>query len=373
MQRTATGRDPAASGLQDWEGSSAVMLSLLRQASPLADPLEQRRVLDQRPGDALPAFAATLEQRGCGPLRAAGIRVLQVNVGKLCNQTCRHCHVDAGPDRREVMSRETIDLCLDVLRRTDIGTLDITGGAPEMNPHFRHLVQSATALGRHVIDRCNLTILLTHGHEDLPEFLAAHRVEVIASLPCYLEANVDRQRGDGVFQKSVQALRRLNELGYGQPGGELELSLVYNPVGPSLPPPQDTLEADYCRGLRSRYGVEFTRLYTITNMPISRFLDDLLSQGRLDEYLTKLVQAFNPAAVDGLMCRTTLSVDWTGRLYDCDFNQMLDLPVSESVPQHIREFDAALLSSRPIVTGRHCYGCTAGAGSSCQGRLVEPA
>jgi radical SAM/Cys-rich protein len=350
-------------------GLTEVILSLLRQSSPLADPLEQRRVLDELSADAVPAFAEHLPE----PLLASGLQVLQVNVGKLCNQTCRHCHVDAGPDRREVMSRETIDLCLDVLRRTDIGTLDITGGAPEMNPHFRHLVASATGLGRHVIDRCNLTILLAPGYEDLPEFLAAHRVEIVASLPCYLESNTDRQRGEGVYRKSIAALRRLNALGYGQPDSGLELSLVYNPVGPSLPPDQAKLEADYRRELRSRHGVEFTRLYTITNMPISRFLDDLLTQGRLEEYLAKLVQAFNPAAVDGLMCRTMLSVDWTGRLFDCDFNQMLDLPVAAGLPQHIRDFDAAAMATRPIVTARHCYGCTAGAGSSCQGRLVGSA
>jgi radical SAM/Cys-rich protein len=346
-----------------------VILSLLRQSSPLADPQEQQRVLERLPADVVPAFADRLPE----PLVATGLQVLQVNVGKLCNQTCRHCHVDAGPDRREVMSRETIDLCLDVLRRTDIGTLDITGGAPEMNPHFRHLVEAATGLGRHVIDRCNLTILLANGYEDLSEFLAAHRVEIVASLPCYLESNTDRQRGDGVYQKSIAALKRLNALGYGQPDSGLELSLVYNPVGPSLPPPQEPLEADYRHELRSRHGVEFTRLYTITNMPISRFLDDLLTQGCLEEYLVKLVQAFNPAAVDGLMCRTMLSVDWTGRLFDCDFNQMLDLPVSDGLPQHIRDFDATRLATRPIVTARHCYGCTAGAGSSCQGRIVGPA
>jgi radical SAM/Cys-rich protein len=339
--------------------------TLLRQSSPLADPAEQRRVLTER--QALPTFA---ERIGAEGFTATEPQVLQVNVGKVCNQTCRHCHVDAGPERRESMSREIADLCLDVLRRTNIATLDITGGAPELSPQFRYLVEEATAMGKHVIDRCNLTILLASGYEDLPEFLAARRVEVVASLPCYLEANTDRQRGDGVFQKSITALRRLNELGYGRDGTGLTLSLVYNPVGSSLPPPQDALEADYRRELRSRYGIEFTRLYAITNLPISRFLDDLLAQGRLDEYLAKLVQAFNPATMDGLMCRTTISVDWTGRLYDCDFNQMLDLPVTETAPRNIRDFDVSRLTGRPIATGRHCFGCTAGAGSSCQGRIV---
>jgi radical SAM/Cys-rich protein len=239
-----------------------------------------------------------------------------------------------------------------------------------MHPDFRDLVEQATALHRHVIDRCNLTILMAPGYEDLPKFLARHRVEIVASLPCYLESNTDQQRGDGVFQKSIAALRRLNELGYGREGTGLLLSLVYNPIGPSLPPPQASLEAAYRRELASRYGVEFTRLYTITNLPISRFLDDLLTQGRLDEYLTKLVQAFNPATLEGLMCRTTISVDWTGRLFDCDFNQMLDLPVAAPAPRHLRDFRLDDWVGRPIETGRHCFGCTAGAGSSCQGRIV---
>jgi radical SAM/Cys-rich protein len=347
-----------------------MVMSLLRQASPLSDPCEQRRILSERTATELPAFAEAVRRAGHETLTAVAPQVLQVNVGKLCNQTCRHCHVDAGPDRRESMSREIAELCIDVLRRTDIGTLDITGGAPEMNPNFRYLVEAATGLGRQVIDRCNLTILTAPGFDDLPAFLAEHRVEIVASLPCYLESNTDRQRGDGVFQKSITALRQLNELGYGRDGTGLILSLVYNPVGPTLPPAQEALEEAYRRELRSRYGIEFSRLYTITNLPISRFLDDLLAQGRLDEYLTKLVQAFNPTTVPGLMCRTTVSVDWTGRLYDCDFNQMLDLPVSESAPRHIRDFDPQQLAGRTIATGRHCFGCTAGAGSSCQGRIV---
>jgi radical SAM/Cys-rich protein len=297
--------------------------------------------------------------------------VLQVNIGKVCNQTCRHCHVDAGPERREVMSRETMQLCLDVLAQADIPILDVTGGAPEMNPHFRWLVAQARAQDRHVIDRCNLTILLVPGYDDLPTFLAQHRVEVVASLPCYLPANTDKQRGDGVFEKSITALRRLNEAGYGQPGSELVLTLVYNPVGPSLPPSQTDLEDAYRRELSSRYGVSFTRLFTITNMPISRFLDDLIRGGRYDEYMRKLVAAYNPAAVAGVMCRTTLSVGWDGRLYDCDFNQMLELGLASSLPDHIRDFDGQPLGSRRIVTGQHCYGCTAGAGSGCQGAILS--
>ena len=342
-------------------------LSLLRAGSPLADPATQRLILA---GGSHRPFELALAESGLWPLRAAGLRVLQVNVGKVCNQTCRHCHVDAGPDRREAMSRETMQLCLDVLARSDATTLDITGGAPEMNPHFRWLVAQARALRRHVIDRCNLTILLAPGYDDLPDFLATHRVEVVASLPCYGPENTDRQRGDGVFDRSITALRRLNQAGYGQPGSGLELTLVYNPVGPSLPPSQAGLEADYRRELAARYGVVFTRLFTVTNMPISRFLDDLVRTGRYDEYMQTLVDAYNPAAAAGVMCRTTLSVAWDGRLYDCDFNQMLDLGLANGLPTHIRDFAIDPLSTRPIVTGPHCYACAAGSGSSCQGAVL---
>ena len=337
-------------------------LTLARQNHPLSQPQRQLDLIDRgKP------FEQSLSESGRWPLRAAGVEVLQVNVGKLCNQTCAHCHVDAGPDRREVMSAETAEACLDVLAAHDIPTLDITGGAPELNPNFRRLVTRGRELGRHVIDRCNLTVLLVAGHTDLPEFLAAHRVEVVASLPCYLMENVDKQRGAGVFDKSIEALRRLNEVGYGR---DLPLTLVYNPVGPSLPPPQAKLEAAYREQLRSRFGIEFTRLFTITNMPISRFLDDLVRSGKLDAYMEKLIGAFNPAAVDGLMCRTTLSVGWDGRLYDCDFNQMLELEIGDG-PRHIRDFNCAALRGRRIVTRQHCYGCTAGAGSSCGGSIVQ--
>jgi len=337
-------------------------LTLARQNHPLSRPDRQLDLIDRgKP------FEQSLSESGCWPLRAAGVEVLQVNVGKLCNQTCAHCHVDAGPDRREVMSAETAEECLDVLAAHDIPTLDITGGAPELNPNFRRLVERGQELGRHVIDRCNLTVLLVTGHADLPEFLASHRVEVVASLPCYLMENVDKQRGAGVFDKSIEALRRLNVVGYGT---DLPLTLVYNPVGPSLPPPQAKLEAAYREQLRSRFGIEFTRLFTITNLPISRFLDDLVRSGRLELYMEKLIAAFNPAAVDGLMCRTTLSVGWDGRLYDCDFNQMLELEIGDG-PRHIRDFDLAALRGRRIVTRQHCYGCTAGAGSSCGGSIVR--
>jgi radical SAM/Cys-rich protein len=342
-------------------------LTLLRQGSPLAEAANQRRLLAE---GALRPFEQALADSGLWPLRATGIQVLQVNVGKLCNQTCRHCHVDAGPERREVMSRTTMQLCLDVLAKTDIPTLDVTGGAPEMNPHFRWLVEQARGLKRHVIDRCNLTILLAPHFEDLPDFLARHQVEVVASLPCYLPANTDRQRGEGVFDRSITALQRLNAVGYGQPDSGLVLTLVYNPVGPALPPEQATLEDAYRRELSSRYAVVFNRLFTITNMPISRFLDDLVQAGRYEEYVGKLIAAYNPVAAAGVMCRTTLSVGWDGRLYDCDFNQMLDLGMSPGCPGHIQDFDWQHLVGRAIVTGQHCYGCTAGCGSGCQGAIT---
>lgn len=347
-------------------------LTLLRQASPLAHSSEQLRILSESsPRD---TFEAALARHGRLALEAAGIEILQINVGKLCNQTCRHCHVDAGPDRREVMSRETAEACVNLLRRSNIPTLDITGGAPEMNPHFRWLVSEAHSLGRRIIDRCNLTILVAPRFDDLPEFLAQHQVEIVASLPCYLEGNVDRQRGDHVFQRSLEALRRLNELGYGQRDSSLVLTLVFNPIGPTLPPDQQQLEADYRRELRARYEIDFTRLFTITNLPISRFLDDLLQSGQFDVYMHKLIEAFNPATVDGLMCRTMLSVDWQGHLSDCDFNQMLGLPLAKGHPRSIFDLDdvtLARLANRPIVTGRHCFGCTAGAGSSCQGSVID--
>ncbi len=344
-------------------------LTLLRQDSPLAIAAEQRRILESTLGSRTPRFDQLLAEHNLSPLQATGIDVLQINLGKLCNQTCRHCHVDAGPERREIMSRETVTACLEVLARTDIPTVDITGGAPEMNPHFRWLVLEARRLGRHVIDRCNLTILLAPGFEDLPAFLAEQCVEVVASLPCYLAENVDRQRGDGVFERSLEALRRLNALGYGRQGG-LILTLVYNPVGPVLPPEQKQLEADYRRELSGRYGIVFTRLHTITNMPISRFLDDLLRSGEYDAYMEKLIGAFNPVALQGVMCRNMISVDWQGNLFDCDFNQMLELGLSPGVPKRIGEFDIDQLAHRRINTGRHCFGCTAGSGSGCQGAVV---
>jgi radical SAM/Cys-rich protein len=313
-------------------------------------------------------FPEAAASAGHWPLTPNAIRVLQINVGKLCNQTCRHCHVDAGPDRREVMTRETMELCVRAMAGSTIPVVDITGGAPELNPNFRWLVQQATALDRHVMDRCNLTVLLTAGQADLPEFLAQQRVEIVASLPHYRAPSTDRQRGEGVYEKSIAALKRLNAVGYGDRRSGLRLVLVTNPVGAFLPPPQASLEAEWKRELARLHGVTFDALFCITNMPISRYLDWLLASDNLEGYMEQLVASFNPATVAGVMCRDTLSVGWDGRLYDCDFNQMLDLEV-KAAPRHIRDFDLSRLTRRPIAVGRHCFGCTAGAGSSCGGSI----
>jgi radical SAM/Cys-rich protein len=340
-------------------------MSLLQIRHPLASATRQLEVLG---ASGAPAFGSHLERHGLPPLRTSTIDVLQVNVGKLCNQTCAHCHVDAGPDRREQMSPETAGQVVELLRRHPIPTLDITGGAPELNPMFRPLVEEGARLGRRVIDRCNLSVLLIQGQADLVDFLARHRVEVTASLPAPRRSGTDAQRGEGVFEKSVEALRRLNAAGYGR-GEGLVLNLVHNPVGAFLPGSQASLEREYKRELRSRHGVVFDRLFTITNMPISRFLEFLERQGQVERYMETLVNAFNPHAADGVMCRTMISVGWDGTLYDCDFNQMLELPVDHGAPRTI----AALLEggdlARTIVTDRHCFGCTAGAGSSCGGAL----
>ncbi|HEY4683481.1 MAG TPA: arsenosugar biosynthesis radical SAM (seleno)protein ArsS [Candidatus Acidoferrales bacterium] len=345
--------------------------SLIALGNPLASAAEQRCVLGSSNG--IPPFGQSLRRAGLFPLAATGITALQINVGKLCNQTCRHCHVDAGPDRREIMTRETMELCLAALSRSQIPTVDITGGAPELNPHFRWLVEGVKKLGRHVIDRSNLTVLLLPSQGNLAEFLASHRVEIVASLPYYREAQTDAQRGEGVFEKSIEALQKLNRLGYGREGSGLTLNLVYNPVGAFLPPAQSGIERQFKRELEQRHGVVFDHLYAITNMPISRFLKFLLASGNYESYMEKLAHAFNPAAAAGVMCRAMLSVGWDGRLYDCDFNQMLELPVNSGLPAHIRDFDPSRLDRRAIETRNHCYGCTAGAGSSCGGATVAEA
>ncbi|WP_415357911.1 arsenosugar biosynthesis radical SAM (seleno)protein ArsS [Halioglobus sp. Uisw_031] len=301
------------------------------------------------------------------PVHRASLETLQVNLGYLCNLSCVHCHVNAGPHRTEQMDRETIDTLLALLDRAAIHTLDLTGGAPELNPHFRYLVREARALDVHVIDRCNLTVLLEPGQEDLADFLAEQQVEICASLPCYVQENVEAQRGKGVYDASIQALQQLNALGY---GAERILNLAYNPVGPVLPPPQEALEADYRRELKDRFGIRFNHLMTITNMPISRFGSVLLAQGQYTEYMHLLRENFSQSNMETLMCRRLLSVDWQGFLYDCDFNQMLDLPLLASDRRrHIRDLLSTLTLDEPIITGEHCYGCAAGQGSSCGGAL----
>ena len=347
------------------KGIASMPLSLIGQSHPLGPPAAQRETLARTTDPTL--FDARLTETGLAPLSALGIDVLQINLGKLCNQTCKHCHVDAGPDRRESMSRETMEHCLRVLETTDVRTVDLTGGAPELNPNFRWLVDRARELGRKVIDRCNLTILLVPSQKDLAEFLASRDVEIVASLPYYLARSTDAQRGDGVFDASIEALKRLNALGYGVEGSPLTLHLAFNPVGAFLPPRQDAIEADFRRELLKRHGVVFHRLYALANMPISRFLEFLVRTDQHESYMRRLIAAYNPRAAENVMCRTMISVGWDGRLYDCDFNQMLDMPLSSSLPRHISEFDARLLADRLIMTGPHCFGCTAGAGSSCAG------
>ena len=316
-----------------------------------------------------------LQQIAFPPIRRKRLDTLQVNVGYRCNQSCVHCHVNAGPNRREEMSGEIIDVVLAFLDRRRVSTLDITGGAPELNAHFRRLVTAARAMGVRVMDRCNLTILEVPGQEDLAQFLARERVEIVASMPCYLEDNVDRQRGKGVFDASIRGLERLNALGYGHDETGLVLNLVYNPQGPSLPPPQDALEADYKRVLGERYGVVFNRLYTLANMPIQRFGAILIAKGEFGRYLDLLQHAHLDANLDHVMCRNLVSVDWRGYVYDCDFNQMLDLPLGHGGHEraHLSDLLESDIEGQPIRVAGHCYGCTAGQGSSCGGALKEAA
>ena len=308
-------------------------------------------------------------------IRRGRLDTLQVNVGYRCNQSCMHCHVGASPHRTEEMSGEVADVALAFLERRRLSTLDITGGAPELNPHFRRMVRAARAMGVRVIDRCNLTILEVEGQEDLAAFLAREQVEIVASMPCYLEDNVTRQRGKGVFDASIRGLQRLNALGYGRDGSGLTLNLVYNPQGPSLPPPQAALEADYKRVLGDNHGVAFNRLYTLANMPIQRFGSTLISKGEFDSYLDTLRHAHLDANLDGVMCRNLISIDWRGFVYDCDFNQMLDLPLKRGAQDrlHLSELLDDDLNDNPIRVAGHCFGCTAGQGSSCGGALKEAA
>ncbi len=311
-------------------------------------------------------FGEKFESIGVGPLKADKIEIFQVNVGKMCNQVCKHCHVDAGPDRKEIMTKETMQICIDILKNNEIPIVDITGGAPELNPNFIWFVKEIKKLNRHVMVRSNLTILVSNGFEEYPKFMADNEIEIISSLPYYNKNGTDRQRGEGVFEKSIQAIKLLNDLGYGK-NEKLKFNLVYNPVGAFLPPKQEALEKDFKRELFKSHGVVFNNLYTITNMPISRYLDYLIVSGNYETYMEKLINAFNPSAAINVMCKNTISIGWDGQIYDCDFNQMLELPVDHGAPKHLKGFNINKLENRLIVTKQHCYGCTAGAGSSCGG------
>lgn len=346
-----------------------VMKTLLYQRDPLASSEKQLKILSAISGQ--PLFESNLQECGLFPLKPRGIEIFQINVGRQCNQTCKHCHVDAGPDRKEMMSQETLEQCLTVLRKYDIPTVDITGGAPELHPLFRWFVEACSRLNKEIIVRCNLTIILANKRfYDLPAFYKKHKVQVICSLPFYSADRTDRQRGEGVFEKSIEALKMLNAEGYGMESSGLKLNLVYNPAGAFLPADQSSLEAQFKQRLLTDHGIYFNDLFTITNMPISRFLDFLIKSGNLEGYMDKIIQAFNPSAAREVMCRNTISVGWDGSLYDCDFNQMLDLKVDERAAQHISGFELNTLNRREIVVNQHCFGCTAGAGSSCGGKTT---
>ena len=351
--------------------------TLRSRRSPLAEPRRQIESLEKVSLAHLPSggdFEIALASDTPEPFTAGPIEIFQINLGKLCNMTCRHCHVDAGPDRwREVMDRETVDACLAALDRTDAHTVDLTGGAPELNPNFHYLVDQCVARGKHVIDRCNLTVLLLQRYSDLPEFFAERKVEVVCSLPHFRRRNTDAQRGDGTFEKSIRALERLNAAGYGLGDPSRILTLMVNPVGALLTGDQCSMEREWKRGLDRNHGVSFDRLIALNNMPISRFLEWLEGSDNLESYMELLVNSFNPGTVQGLMCRNTLSVSWDGRVFDCDFNQMLELESKGSDGQAVRieAFDPGPVIGRTIVTGRHCFGCTAGAGSSCGGAIHD--
>ncbi len=350
--------------------------SLHAQHHYLADSSHQIEVLEHGSAGhefSLIPFQQQLENIGLYPLLPTGIEIFQVNVGKMCNQVCKHCHVDAGPDRKEIMTRETMQLCLDVLKNAPVKTVDLTGGAPELNPGFRWFVDEIKKSGKHVIVRCNLTIILANKRfNDLPDFFRRHEIEVVSSLPSYTADRTNRQRGDGVFEDSIKALQMLNAVGYGKEGTGLVLNLVYNPAGAFLPPSQAMLEKEFKDELMKNHGISFNHLFTITNMPISRYLNYLLQSGNYEKYMEKLTAAFNPTAAKGVMCRNTISVGWDGFLYDCDFNQMLDLKVACKNTVHLTQFNLDTLNKREIVVNQHCYGCTAGSGSSCGGEVAAP-
>lgn len=345
------------------------MKSLKAETHELSKPHVQLDIINKHNDriKSLSRFEDKLDDIGLFPLKPTGIEIFQMNVGYMCNMTCKHCHVDAGPDRQEIMSKETFEYCLKALRSSDIQTVDLTGGAPEMNPHFRWFVEQVSEMGKQIIVRSNLTILTTNKFSDLPEFFKKHKVEVTCSLPFYSRSRTDRQRGEGTYDKSIVALKRLNEIGYGKKDTGLKLNLVYNPVGAFLPGDQEEIKQEFKKELRRKHDIGFNDLFTITNLPISRFLNFLLMSGNLEDYMEKLVESFNPSAAMGVMCRNTISVGWDGSLYDCDFNQMLEIETHQYSVQHIRNFDLGKLNDREIVVNQHCFGCTAGAGSSCGG------
>ncbi len=347
--------------------------SLKAQGKGLSSTFMQLEVLSNQEllGKGQIGFSAKLEEHSIPVIKPKQVEIFQINIGKLCNQTCAHCHVDAGPDRKEEnMDKETLEKCLAIIKTVpSIHTVDITGGAPEMNPHFRWFVEEVSHLGKKVIDRCNLTIIMANKkYHDLPEFFKKHNVQVVSSLPYFSKSRTDSQRGDGVFEDSIKALQLLNEVGYGIDGSGLKLDLVYNPSGAFLPSSQEQLQKEFKRQLSRKFNIEFNELYAITNLPVSRFLDYLIETENYEEYMEKLINAFNPMTVDGLMCKNTLSISWDGYIYDCDFNQMLDLKVAAN-SKHIDDFNLDALSKRNILVNQHCFGCTAGAGSSCGGEI----
>jgi len=348
--------------------------SLHKRESDLAQSNKQLEILSNgifKNGE-LPTFASKIKETQQFPLRPNTLEILQINVGYMCNQVCEHCHVDAGPDRKEIMTVETMEQCLEVIRNTGASTLDLTGGAPEMNPNFRWFVDEASKAGiQDFIVRSNLTIMRANKkYHDLPQFFKEHNVHVVSSMPHWTRGKTDKQRGDGVFDASIKALQELNAVGYGMPDSDLRLDLVYNPSGAFLPGDQASMEQEFKKALMEDFGIQFHNLFAITNLPISRFLDYLIASENYEDYMYSLVEAYNPAAVKSVMCTNTISVSWDGWLYDCDFNQMLDLKVASKV-QHIKDYNEAVLNDRNIIISQHCYGCTAGAGSSCQGAVTE--
>lgn len=345
------------------------MKSLATNKHQLASAENQIEVLTNT---LFPKFEDKLSEQGLFPLHPENLEVFQINVGKMCNQTCKHCHVDAGPDRKEIMNRETMLQCIEAIKKTSAHTIDLTGGAPEMNPEFRWFVEQLSGLGKKIIVRCNLTIIVANKkYNDLPEFFKLHKVEVVSSLPYFTATKTDSQRGNGVFEKSIRALKMLNDVGYGIHESGLILNLVYNPSGAFLPSDEMALEKEFKQKLKTSYNIEFNNLFALTNLPISRFLEYLIRTGNYEGYMDSLISAFNPIAAENVMCRSTLSIGWDGFVYDCDFNQMLEMKVAvETEKQHISSFNADVIHKREIKVGQHCFGCTAGSGSSCSGNII---